>query len=179
MLNLFDRCHHRRRKVVGSITGWTSSYHNDEDMSTNDAFINIGNSTQHEVVSRDIDNLLLYDPDTLDDLHLHSTSVKPMSKKVLNTMCHNILHNYKKLPLSTQLAISSTLISIEQLATHGNGNEKILTEDTMESPVIVMEHMKDIVQNYASAFNSTSLHMTLADRNASLTTKSATTTLKR
>ena len=42
-----------------------------------------------------------------------------------------------------------------------------------------MEHMKDVVQNYASAFNSTSSHMTLADRNASLTTKSTTTTLKR
>ena len=94
-------------------------------------------------------------------------------------MCHNTLHNYEKLPSSTQLAISGTLISIEQLATHGNGNEKMLTEDTMESPAIVMEHMKDIVQNYTSAFNSTSLHMTLADRNASLTTKSATTTLKR
>ena len=180
ILGCFALCHHRRQRVEGSSIGWTKPCNIIEeicDTNTDDGITIDMETSDNNTNIIDIDNS--YHQDPLDPIHLHRKSVQPVSKKVINTMCNNIIYNYSKLSTETQLAVSGSLISIEQLVNNGESNSQALPGDMINSETMLMDHMTKFVDSYNTAFKSPTTFNTSSQRKSALPARASSSTIRK
>lgn len=153
-ITCFEKRHIRRKKVVGSINGWTppppsTEFGGDEevmDSATSDPFQDMIDNNDYDDI-----NMEVAVPPEAAQIDLSSTEVKPLRRKGISDLTTKIISHYDGCSDDVKFVIGGMFVQIKKLAMGGVKNA-----DNMQSEGDVLNATREIVELYQSAFKAPS-----------------------